>query len=81
MKVLQTAGFKDSVLKLSTEQKLILDQAIYSIMEKRLKDNDSEKDLCSTQLYVYKFKLLENKALFSYLYNKKEITLVSLEIS
>ena len=78
MEVIQTRQFKQSVKKLTSQQKKELDQIIKTIMDNPFIGQQKKGDL--DFLWVYKFRMNNQLTLLAYSYEEQIITLTLLAL-
>jgi mRNA-degrading endonuclease RelE of RelBE toxin-antitoxin system len=78
MEVIQTRQFKQSVKKLTSQQKKELDQTIKTIMDNPFIGQQKKGDL--DFLWVYKFRMNNQLTLLAYSYEEQIITLTLLAL-
>ncbi|MFI3191085.1 addiction module toxin RelE [Crenothrix sp. D3] len=78
MDVIQTRQFKQSVKKLTSQQKKELDQTIKTIMDNPFIGQQKKGDL--DFLWVYKFRMNNQLTLLAYSYEEQIITLTLLAL-
>ncbi len=78
MQIIQTRQFKQSVKKLTSQQKKELDQTIKTIMDNPFIGQQKKGDL--DFLWVYKFRMNNQLTLLAYSYEEQIITLTLLAL-
>jgi mRNA-degrading endonuclease YafQ of YafQ-DinJ toxin-antitoxin module len=78
MQIIQTRQFKQSVKKLTSQQKKELDQTIKTIMNNPFIGQQKKGDL--DFLWVYKFRMNNQLTLLAYSYEERIITLTLLAL-